>query len=96
VKTSDGESGEVPVGLFTTTFTRPWGWGGEMARSEVTLVTVTLVAGVVPKLTAVVSVNPLPWTTTPVPPEVGPVAGEIAVTIGGTAVPRRGRTGGSE
>ena len=44
--------------------------------------TVKLVATVEPNVTAVTSVNPVPMTTTVVPPVVGPLVGLRAVTAG--------------
>ena len=44
--------------------------------------TVRWVPAVVPNLTAVAPVNPLPVTITRVPPAVGPLVGEMAVTFG--------------
>ena len=44
--------------------------------------TVGLVPAAVPNLTAVAPVNPVPVTVTHVPPAVGPLVGEMAVTVG--------------
>ena len=74
---------EVPDGVVTVTVTAPGAWGGATTVTTLGPVSVTLDAGRVPKLTVAVEVNPLPRTTTPVPPLTGPVAGEIAVTTGG-------------
>lgn len=48
---------------------------------ELAEVTVKLVAGVVAKSTALAPVNPVPLTSTLVPPEVGPVLGKTALTV---------------
>ena len=44
--------------------------------------TVRWVPAVVPNRTAVAPVNPVPVTMTRVPPAVGPLGGEMAVTLG--------------
>jgi hypothetical protein len=55
-----------------------------MAVMLVALTTVNEVAAVLPKLTAVAPVNPLPVMVTAVPPASGPATGEIPVTTGAT------------
>jgi hypothetical protein len=57
--------------------------GGDVAVNVVSDVTVTAVAGVVPKATEVdPSTKPDPVTVTVVPPAVGPLSGLTAVTVG--------------
>ncbi len=46
------------------------------------LLTVKLVAAVVPKLTALAPVKPVPVTVTEVPPVLGPELGARLVTLG--------------
>ncbi len=48
------------------------------------MTTVKLVAAMDPKVTAVAPVKAEPVSVTTVPPEVGPVAGEMLVTVGAT------------
>jgi hypothetical protein len=72
--------------LVTTTFTAPAACAGVVAVIEVLLPTVTPVAGVPPKLTVAPARKCEPVIVTPVPPEAGPVAGEIAVTVGAELV----------
>jgi hypothetical protein len=55
----------------------------------VVLLTVTLVAALVPKNTAAVEVNPVPVIVTCVPPAAGPVAGLMVASVG-AAFPRAG------
>jgi hypothetical protein len=56
-----------------------------MAVTLVALTTVNEVAAVLPKLTAVAPVNPVPVMVTDVPPASGPALGRIAVTVGAAA-----------
>ncbi len=77
--------GLVPPEVITVTSWVPVP-AGATAVSEVSETTVTLVAGVEPKSTAVSS-GPAPFrlvpvTVTVVPPAVGPAAGETLVTVG--------------
>ena len=51
----------------------------------VLLTTVTSVAAVVPKSTAVAPVNPVPVIVTAVPPAAGPLFGLMPVTVGAAA-----------
>jgi hypothetical protein len=74
---------EGPAGVVTTTCTEPVP-AGEVAVIDVSLWTVTLVAGVEPKRTAVAPVRLVPVMVTLVPPAAGPEAGVIAVTAGFT------------
>ena len=55
---------------------------GEVAVIEVALLTVNEVAAVLPNLTAVAPVKLVPVMATLVPPALGPLVGEIAVTVG--------------
>jgi hypothetical protein len=72
----------VPPGVVTLTSTTPAIWAGEVMVILVLEFTVRLVPAVVPNLTAVAPVNPVPVIVTTVPPAVGPLAGEMAVTVG--------------
>src|ERR1700733_6119457 len=81
---SAADSADVPAGVVTETLTVPVP-AGEVAGMEVAEVTVTAVAGVDPKLTAVAPVRLVPETETWVPPAAGPEAGETLVTVGATA-----------
>jgi hypothetical protein len=71
----------VPAGVVTVTCTVPLP-AGLTAVTEVELTTVTLVAGLVPKLTAVAPVKPVPMIDTKVPPDAGPELGLRPVTVG--------------
>jgi hypothetical protein len=73
---------EVPPGVVTVTSTVPASPAGEVAVMLVALTTVNEVAAVLPKLTAVAPVNPLPVMVTSAPPASGPAVGEIPVTVG--------------
>lgn len=53
-----------------------------MALIDVALLTVNEGAGVVPKVTLVAPVKPVPVMFTAVPPAVGPDTGEMPVTVG--------------
>ena len=72
----------VPPAVVTVTSTIPAACAGETAVTVVLLTFVRLAAVVVPNLTAVVAVNPVPVIVTVVPPVAGPVVGDIEVTIG--------------
>ena len=71
----------MPPGVITVTFTTPVP-AGLSAVIEVSLTTVTFVAAVAPKSTAVAPVNPVPVIVTDVPPAVEPVVGLTPVTVG--------------
>ncbi|HEY1734317.1 MAG TPA: hypothetical protein VGG23_07710, partial [Acidimicrobiales bacterium] len=72
----------APVTL-TVTSTEPAAPTGDVAVSSVGEVTVTSVAGVVPKSTVVdPSTKPVPSTVTEVPPATGPMSGVTDVTVG--------------
>ena len=73
---------EVPPGVVTVTSTVP-DPAGEVAEMDVALFTITPVAAVVPNLTLVAPVKPVPVTVTEVPPLVGPPEGFTALTVGG-------------
>ena len=75
VNTLAGDAGDVPVGVVTVTFTVPAVCAGLAAVIVVSLLTVKLAAGVVPKSTAVAPVKPLPVMVTNVPPPSEPAAG---------------------
>ncbi len=60
----------MPAGVVTVTSTTPVP-AGLSAVIEVSLTTVTFVAGVVPKSTAVAPVKPVPVIVTSVPPAGG-------------------------
>ena len=81
VNSSAGETADVPPGVVTVTFTTPVP-AGLSAVIEVSLTTVTFVAAVVPKSTAVAPVKPVPVIVTRVPPAAGPVVGLKPVTVG--------------
>ncbi len=73
----------VPPGVVTATVTAPAGLAGVVAVICVALLTVTDVAAVPSKVTAVAPVRLVPLMTTLVPPAAGPVAGRTPVTDGG-------------
>jgi hypothetical protein len=70
----------IPAVVTTSISTVPTVPAGAVAVMLVLLLTVKLVAGVLPKITAVVPVNPVPEIVTVVPPATGPAAGLIPVT----------------
>jgi hypothetical protein len=77
----------VPPGPVTVTSTVP-DPAGEVAVIEVAELTVTPVAALPPKATVSPAAKFVPVTVTSVPPDVGPDAGETALTVGaGGAVP---------
>ena len=78
---SAGELAKVPAGVVTVTSTIPVP-EGLLAVISVPLTTVTLVAAVLPKSTAVAPVNAEPVMVTKVPPPVGPTVGLMPVTDG--------------
>ena len=73
----------MPPGVVTVTSTMPVP-AGLSAVILVALTTVTSVAAVVPKSTAVAPVKPVPVIVTDVPPATGPLVGLTAVTAGAT------------
>jgi hypothetical protein len=72
----------VPAEVVTVTSTVPAEPAGAIAEMDVALLTVNVVAAVVPNFTAVAPVRFVPVITTEVPPPVGPVLGLTAVTVG--------------
>jgi hypothetical protein len=72
----------VPPEVATVTSTVPAEPAGEAAVTLVALTTVKLAAAVVPNLTAVAPVNPVPVIVTDVPPAGRPATGFTAVTTG--------------
>ena len=64
----------VPSGRVTVILTTPEP-AGDVAVIWLAELTVNPVAAVLPNLTAVISVNPVPLIVTAVPPAVGPLAG---------------------
>src|ERR1700730_3118290 len=75
----------VPPAVVTVTSTVPVP-AGEVAVIEVALLTVNAVALLAPKFTAVAPVKLVPVMATLVPPAVGPLVGEIEVTLGTAAL----------
>ena len=75
---------EVPAGVVTVTSTVPVP-AGSTAVICVAETTVTLVAGVVPKSTAVAPLKTVPVMVTVVPPATGPEVGLMSVTTGAAA-----------
>ena len=59
---------------------------GVIVVISVSLTTVRLVATVLPKVTAVAPVKPVPMMVTAVPPAVVPDVGEMLVNVGAEAV----------
>lgn len=87
----------VPLGFVTLTDTGPATPAGAVAVMDVSLLTVKLLAGVEPKLTAVTPVKCVPVRFTTVPPVTGPevgvkvvIVGAVSLKVNGTAllVPR--------
>ncbi len=72
----------VPPAVVTETVTAPAACAGAVAVICVALLTVKLVAGVLPKVTAVAPVRFVPVIVTLVPPVVGPDVGLMLVTVG--------------
>lgn len=69
---------DVPAGVVTVTGTVPVP-GGDVAVIEVSLMTLKVVATLVPKWTLLAPVNPDPVIVTVVPPVGGPEVGEMEV-----------------
>jgi hypothetical protein len=72
---------DVAPGVVTVMSTVPVP-AGAVAMISVSDTTVKLVAAVVPKLTPVAPVNPVPVMSTVVPPDASPDDAESAVTTG--------------
>jgi hypothetical protein len=85
VKWSEEEVVEVPLGVVTVMSTVAAASAGEVAVMVESETTVKETANVLPKSTAVAPVNPLPVTVTTVPPDVLPLLGLTAVTLGAEA-----------
>ena len=73
----------VPSGVVTVMSMVAAPSAGLVAVMLVGLLTVKLVAAVVPNITAVAFVKPVPVIVTLVPPAVGPAEGATWVTVGG-------------
>ena len=71
----------VPSGLVTVTLTIPEPTG-DVTVIWLAELTVNPVAAVVPNVTAVISINPVPVIVTAVPPAVGPLTGVIRIIAG--------------
>jgi hypothetical protein len=84
VKSSAAEVAEVPPGVVTVTSIVPVLPAGEVAVTEVALLTTTPVAALAPKWTAVAPVREVPVMVTLVPPATGPAPGATFVTVGPT------------
>lgn len=74
-----------PLGLITATLTAPAVFAGAVAVMELLLVTETLVAAALPKVTVAPETKFVPVIVTMVPPIVEPTVGETLLTVGGTA-----------
>jgi hypothetical protein len=72
----------VPPGVVILIGTVPTRCSGVTVSISVSLTSVKLVAGVVPKFTLVVPVKPAPVMVTLSPPAVTPVVGNTAVVVG--------------
>ena len=72
----------VPEDVVTVTLTVPAAPAGEVAVIDVAELTVNDVAAVLPKFTVVAPVKSVPVSVTLVPPTVGPLVGEMPVTVG--------------
>ena len=77
---------------MTVRSTVPAASAGEVAVIWVSLSTVKLWAGVLPKSTAVAPVKPMPVIVTVVPPAAGPEDGLTPVTVGASASAAAGDT----
>ena len=75
----------MPIGVVTSTLTTPAARAPVVAVMLVALTTVTAVAATPPIVTAVAPVKLVPVIVTLVPPAMLPMAGLIAVTVGGRA-----------
>ena len=71
----------VPLGVVTVTSTSPVP-AGATAVIRFVVLTVKLVAGVAPNLTAVAPLKAVPVRTTVAPPAAAPLAGDSDVTVG--------------
>ena len=82
MKWSAAPVADVPPPVVTVTSTVPAEPDGLTAETEVSEWTVTPLAGVLPKSTAVVPVRWVPVMVTFVPPAAEPEAGLTALTVG--------------
>ena len=82
MKSSAALVADVPPAVVTVTWTVPAVPGGLTADTELSEWTVTPVANVEPKSTAMVPLRLVPLMVTLVPPAVGPAPGLTAVTAG--------------
>ena len=73
----------MPFGVVTFTLTRPAVWAGALAVTVVSSMTVMLVAGVPPNVTAVAPLRFVPVMVTLVMPDTGAVGGATLATVGG-------------
>src|SRR5262249_42702816 len=73
----------VPFAVVTATLTAPAACAVVVAVIEVALTNVTAVGALPPIKTEVAPVKLVPVMVTAVPPAMGPLAGEIPVTVGG-------------
>ena len=79
----------VPFGVVTLTATLPGLPDGEVAVISVSDTTFTLVAGALPKSTAVAPLRFVPVIVTEVPPVVGPEDGVTLVSVGAVEASER-------
>lgn len=73
----------VPLRAVIVISTVPADSAGAIALIDVSLMISKLVAGLVPKMTAVALLKPFPEIVTVIPPIVGPDEGLTLVTVGG-------------
>ena len=78
---SPAEVADVPPAVVTVTSTAPTLPAGTVAVTEVAVLAV-IEPAVAPNLTEVAEVRLVPVMTTLVPPAVGPLVGEMDVTVG--------------
>ena len=71
--------------MVTKTLAVPTAWAGAVTVIEVGLFTTRLVAAVPPMVTPVAPVKLVPVMVMLVPPAIGPLVGEILVTVGAAA-----------
>ena len=82
MKMSAEEVADIPPGVMTFTWTVPAEPAGEVAVIELSELTTTEVAYMLPKLTTEALVRLVPARVTVVPPAVGPAFGLTVVTEG--------------
>lgn len=83
MKSAADDAADVPPVVVTVTTTVPLP-AGEVAVIELELVTLTPVAGLVPKSTVAPLEKPEPVMVTAVPPAAGPLLGLTVLTTGAT------------